>query len=257
MSLNILRWKGGFGGDLVMKLILDSSTAHTNVKFQSSPAFSDQGGVLLDFSHDDFANAKQINFISFHADHQTGFDPILLKHELDTLVDSDQIWWLKSHYYDQDFYTDCIIDIVVDHALLPFVVTANIKKTTAAKSTVTSLVSKIADPHVQHQYMIYHVAKYLTVPCKTDRTIQLKQILSGWPLLKQTLQSFGVTLNDQLMPLYQQWLAHNTKYIPTTVYQYLAQNKDYDVDHPKLTLVERYCLLVLSGRKFHLFEYQE
>lgn len=251
MSLNILRWKGGFGGDLLMKLISESSAVHTNTQFQTG--LSSQGGILLDFSYLNTDRLRQIDCIAAQ-EFIEKINTILLKQELDALVVDDQTWWLKSHYYKQDFYTDRIVDIVVDHGLLPFAVAANINKTTTLEIEFNTLVSKISDPDVRYQYSIYSVAKDLVCPYTAHRTIQLKQLLSGWDQLCQTLKLFDLTLNNKLKYLYDNWLELNYKYMPTSIYQHLVQSQHYDVGHPKLTLVERYCLLVLSGQKFQLLD---
>ena len=254
MSLNILRWEGGFGGDLLMKLISGSSAVRTNTKFQDG--LSDQGKILLDFSHLNLDRLKQIDCIAAQ-EFFSKINAALLKQELDELVAGDQPWWVKSHYYAQDFYTDHIIDIVADQEYLPFAVSANISKTNTIHSDFNLLVSKITNPHVRYQYSIYSVAKDFVRPCTTTRTIQIKQLFSGWEQLKQTLKIFDVTLDDELENTYDNWLNANIKYLPSSTYQYLAQTQDYNIDHPKITLIERYCLLVLSGRKFRLLDKNE
>lgn len=250
----MLRWKGGFGGDLLMKLISESSAVHTNTQFQTG--LSSQGGMLLDFSYLNIDRLQQIDCIASQ-EFIPKIDTILLKQELDALAISDQTWWLKSHYYEQDFYTDCIVDIVVGQDQLPFAVSANINKTTTLQTDFDALVTKITDPHIRYQYSIYSVAKDFVCPYQTTRVIQLKQVLSGWDQLKQTLRTFDITLDDKLKNMYENWLAANAKHLSSPIYQYLAQNNDYNIDHPKLTLIERYCLLVLSGRKFQLLDKNE
>jgi hypothetical protein len=42
--------------------------------------------------------------------------------------------------------------------------------------------------------------------------------------------------------------------MPSLLYQQLAQAKDYNINLPGLTLVEKYCLLALSGNKFQLLD---
>lgn len=251
MTLNILRWQGGSGGDMLLSLISNSAAIQTNAKFQ--PGLSAHGKILLDQSH----QPTQINYIAMDFKCRALIDPILLKQELDQIIASDQTWWVKSHYYEQNFYTDCIVDIVIDYDLLPFAVTANINKTTTMQSDFNPLVSKINNPHIRYQYSIYSLAKDFVYPYNTKRTIQLKQLVSGWDCLRHTLELLDIPLNKELQSFYQDWLTLNTMYMPTSAYQHLVNTQDYNMDHPDLTLVEKYCLLVLAGRKFQLLDHNE
>ena len=254
MSLNILRWKGGFGGDLLMKMISDSITVHTNTKFQTG--LSNQGGMVLDFSYLNVNHLRQIDCIAAQ-EFISNVDAVLLKQELDELIASDQTWWLKSHYYQQTFLTDHVIDIVVDHDRLPFAVSANINKTSTMRTDFNVLVPKITDSHVRYQYSIYNVAKDFVCPYQTHRVIQLKQLFAGWDQLLSVLVTFDVVLDSRVRNIYENWLSTNTKHLPSSTYHDLVQTQNYDCDHPGLTLVERYCLLVLSGRKFQLLDKNE
>jgi hypothetical protein len=255
MTLNILRWRGGSGGDMLLKLISNSTKVLTNTKFQSG--LSTQGGTILDFSHVNFDHLQQIDRIALESKYQSTVDMELLKQELDKIIASDQTWWLKSHCYEQKIYTDHIVDIVVGDDLLPFAVEANINKTLTLRVDFNPLVSKITDPYVRYQYSVYSVAKDFISPHNTNRTIQLKQILSGWDQLTHTLKLLNIELDSTLIHLYQDWLACNIKYVPTATYQSLVQAQDYDISHHNLTLIERYCLLALSGRKFQLLDKNE
>jgi len=255
MSLNILRWKGGFAGDIVLQLVTNSSTVHTNVKFKSS--ISDQGRIQLDFSHLNLNNLQQIDRIALTQPYNSDINPKLLKQEFDHLIASDQAWWIKSHYYQQDFYNEQIIDIVIDHWLLPFAVAANINKTETLTTEFNPLVSKITNPFVQYQYSIYNLAKDFVCAYSTNRVLQLKQILSGWNELQQTMRQFNIDLDDQSRNLYETWLEINKKYFPTASYQQCLQTRNYDIDQRGLTLIEKYCLLALSNCKFQLLEKNE
>lgn len=255
MSLNILRWKGGFGGDIVLQLLTNSSTIQTNVKFRSS--ISPQGRIELDFSHLDLDNLQQIDRIALMQTYLSEVDAKLLKQEFDNLIVSNQSWWIKSHYYEQDFYHDQIIDIVIDRWLLPFAVAANINKTETLNTDFNPLVSKITDPFVQYQYSIYSLAKDFVRSYDTNRVLQLKQILAGWNELKQAMRQFDVDIDDKFKNLYDNWLEINKEYFPTAVYQQCLQTNNYDIDQPGLTLIEKYCLLVLLDCKFKALEKNE
>lgn len=252
MSLTILRWKGGFGGDIVLRLVTESSMVHTNVKFQS--AISDQGRIQIDFSQLDLDNLQQIDRIALKEPYNLNIDPVLLKKEFDAMIASGQSWWIKSHYYQQDFYQEQIIDIVLDAELLPFAVSANINKTETLLTEFNQLVSKITDPFVQYQYSIFNLAKDFICPYNTHRVLQMKQILSGWNVLQKAMGQFNINLVDQCKNLYEDWLESNKKYFPTAAYQRCLQTSNYSVDQPGLTLIEKYCLLALSNSKFKLLE---
>ena len=252
MSLNILRWKGGFGGDIVLQLVTNSSAVHTNVKFKSS--ISESGRIQLDFSQLDLDNLQQIDRIALTHPYNSGIDPKLLKQEFDHLIASGQSWWIKSHYYQQDFYNEQIIDIVIDNWLLPFAVAANINKTETLTTEFNPLVSKITDPFVQYQYSIYNLAKDFVCAYSTNRVLQLKQILSGWNELQHAMRQFNVDLDDRSRSLYENWLEINKEYFPTASYQQCLQTNNYNIAQRGLTLIEKYCLLVLSDCKFKLLE---
>lgn len=255
MSLNILRWKGGFGGDIVLHLVTKSHAVHTNVKFKSSVSY--QGRIQLDFSHLDFNNLRQIDRLALKQPYISEIDPVLLKQEFDSITASGQSWWIKSHYYQQDFYNDQIIDIVLDDWVLPFAVSANINKTETLITDFNPLVAKITDPFVHYQYSIFNLAKDFVHYYSAHRMLKLKHIVSGWVDLQQALQLFNVNLDVQYKNLYDSWLETNKKYFPTVSYQQCLQTGNFDVNQSGLSLVERYCLLALSNCKFQLLEKNE
>jgi hypothetical protein len=116
------------------------------------------------------------------------------------------------------------------------------------------LVGNIKDPELRRHYSIFSVAKDFVAFETTNQTITVGQLLSGWIKIKHTIKQFNVNLDENLKIMYNTWLATNQSYLPSSTYKYCVQNQHYDVDHPALNLIERYCLLAISGGKFRLLD---
>ena len=250
MPGNILRWKGGAGGDMLLKLIsLSHTNIYTNVKFQDN--LTDQGAAVLDFSQLDIS--KQTDLIT-KLEHLNNVDPELLDQQIQTLFAGEKTWWLKSHYYARDVCSEFTIDLIVDLPSLPFAVAANINKTKTLTVDFNHLVSNIKDPDLRRHYSIFSVAKDFVAFKTTNQIITVDQLLSGWAMIKRTIKKFNVELDENLKLMYNTWLTTNQLYLPSSTYKYCVQNQHYDVDHPALTLIEKYCLLAISGDKFRLLD---
>jgi hypothetical protein len=249
MPLNILRWKGGFSGDLLLNLILRSMpSVKSNVTFLST--LSDHGAIELDYSKLKADTLTQVERIALASQYINAVDAKLLQEELSLLTTGSDTWWLKSHYYDQNVHTDCIIDIITNHDLLPFVVAANINKTFTLSENINHLVGKITDPQLRYQYSVYSVAKDCVTSTANARTININQVFAGWDAVKSVMKTFGILLNDQYKNLYQSWIYRNQQYFPSITYQQCLDQQCYDVDTPGLTMIEQYCLLVIAGNNF-------
>jgi hypothetical protein len=246
MPGNILRWKGGAGGDILLKLIsLSQANIRTNVKFQDG--LTDQGAAVLDFSQLDIS--KQTDLIT-KLEHLDEVDPVLLTQQVRDLFAGEQTWWLKSHYYAHNVCDQNTIDLVADLPSLPFAVAANINKTKTLAVDFNHLVGNIRDPDLRRHYSIFSVAKDFVAFSTKNRTITVDQLLSGWASVKHAIKQFEVELDENLKITYETWLSNNQEYRPSATYKYCVQSQHYDIDHPKLNLVEKYCLLAISGSKF-------
>jgi hypothetical protein len=252
MPGNILRWKGGAGGDILLKLISFShANIRTNVKFQEG--LTEQGAAVLDFSQLDIS--KQTDLIT-KLEHLDDVDPVLLTQQAQALFAGDQIWWLKSHYYAHGVCDQDTIDLVADLPSLPFAVAANINKTKTLTVDFNHIVGNITDSELRYHYSIFSVAKDFVAFETTNRTITVDQLLSGWHSIKHTMQQFGVELDENLKIMYETWRINNQQYLPSPTYKYCVQSQNYDADHPKLNLVEKYCLLAISGSKFKKLQHK-
>lgn len=250
MPVNILRWKGGSGGDILLKLIsLSCPDICTNVKFQDG--LTDQSAAVLDFLHLD--TSKQTNLIT-KLEYLDNVDPVLLTQEVQEMVTGSKTWWLKSHYYAHDVCDQHTIDLIVDLPSLPFAVSANINKTKTLAVDFNPLIKKITDPHIRRQYSIFSVAKDFVAFGTKNQTITVNQLLNGWDNIKRTIEQFDVYFDERLKLIYETWLTNNQQYLPSPTYKYCVQTQNYDVEHPALSLVEKYCLLTLSGNKFQLLD---
>jgi hypothetical protein len=128
MSLRILRWKGGSGGDMILYLkSLSSPGSVINVDFDCVNA---AGKTNVDFSKFNSKIPTELEKIGLHP--KTWSDLIDLE-KLSTEIDVYQIestdLWAKSHYYATDQFDNITVDLVVDPTSLPFVVHSNVVKT--------------------------------------------------------------------------------------------------------------------------------
>ena len=253
MSLNILRWKGGYGGDTLLRLILMSHPGtRTNVVFNNN--INDDGSQQLDFSHVVAGNITDLDRMSLNQLVYPVLDYTALTKLLYELQHSEQSWCLKSHCYNFNKFNDITIDIVADLESLPFAVSANLSKGDTTELSYNHLVSKIKNSEILNKYTTYSLAYDAVTSQFGSRSITLSNIISSWQNLCQSLEVFGITLHPTVKTMYQLWAEVNQKYLPSILYQQLVSNQEYNCDDTQLSMVERYCLLAVSGKRFQLLK---
>jgi hypothetical protein len=253
MSLSILRWKGGYGGDTLLRLILMSHPGtHTNVVFNNK--INNDGSQQLDFSHVVAGNITDLDRMSLNQLVYPVQDYIALSSLLHELEYSKQSWCVKSHCYNFNEFNDITIDIVADVESLPFAVSANLTKGEIDKLPYNQLVSKIKNPEILNKYNTYNLAQDALNSQSGNQYLTISNIISNWQNLCQSLEIFGITLHPTVEIIYQNWATINQQYFPSLLYQQLVRNQEYNFNDARLSMTERYCLLAVSGKQFQLLK---
>lgn len=240
MTVNILRWQGGFAGDIVLKLLLDSNpTYKSNTIYGDVDTTNGQTTVSQQFYDKEYDKLTKILF-------EVDYKKVLL--ELQELEQSKDCYIIKSHKFDFDYPNT--IDIVVDKNLLPFVVRANTEKTPTLSVDYNLLVSRISDSEIKKKYSYYNLAITFLKQPKNTQKLNFNSIYSSWQNLETALNDIGYKLDQKFKSVHDTWLTHNQKYYPSQTYLDYVDQKDYNYNDTTLNFIERYCLLALSGKKF-------
>jgi len=250
MSVRILRWKGGAGGDMI--LYLKSLSMPGSVLNVSFTPMDKNGKTGLDFSKVNLLAPTELEKITLLP---TWLDQVnleklsdeILKHQSDV-----NTVWLKSHYYKTDQFNNITIDIVVDEYSLPFLIAANVSKTNTTKLDFNPLISKIANNQQKFNYSMYCVA----VDCMYNQqnvskhTIPLSDLLVNVDTFDAVVTQHNIGIDSTFYNIYNDWLCSNLRYMPSLQYRKKVLDKDYNFEDPGLTLAEKYSLLVLAKKKF-------
>lgn len=251
MAVKILRWAPGAGGDTLLKFAVKSnSNLHTNLVFTDS---HDVSRTSVDYAATKQFKYKQITKMGMFF-HDT--DTQLLKQELGQFdAEHSGNWILKSHLYDITFDQD-VIDIVTPIEYLPFVVLASVGKNTRESGLIQynhPLIDKIKDKDTLDKFDMYNIAKNELVPRHlSDNQISLKDTLDGWQSFCTATKQAGIHIDNKFETAYNVWLEANKKFMPSKKYKSLLIDNNFDYECNQLSLVEKYCLLALSGNKFKL-----
>lgn len=240
MTVNILRWQGGFAGDIVLKLILES-----NPTCKSNTIYGDieqtNGQTLID--QQQYAKEyDKLTKILMDVDYNQ------VRQELAELAQSDHCYLIKSHKFDFDY--ENTVDIIVDSEMLPFVVRANTEKTPTLTVDYNNLVNKIPNLEIKKKYSYYNLAKTFIQQPKNTQKLNFNKIYSSWQNLQTALENLGFKLDNQFQHIHDTWLQYNKKYCPSQRYLDYIGQKEYNYNDTNLDVVERYCLLALSEKKF-------
>jgi len=251
MPARILRWKGGYAGDMIMYLMYLSGYKIANVNFQDQ--ISQSGRVIADFSHVN-GPLSEIDRISLDQCYRDSVDHDRLVKEIRSLDDV----WIKSHYYT-DSFDDITTDITVDAASLPFVMSANVYKTDTLKTqTFHPLADRIKDADVKIKLVLYSVGvDSLNTTSAAVSKICVSDLLQGWQTLCAKLDLVDIHLSPKGENFYQDWYKNNQKYFAGAKYRELINKKNHCHDHKDLSIVERYALMILHGQKFQILQDQK
>jgi hypothetical protein len=251
MSVKILRWPAGAGGDTLLKLaVLSDSNLSTNVKFAET---DNVNRTKIDVDASNQFEYKQITKMGMYDAHTV--DLQLLKQELLQFEGKHQgDWILKSHCYDIIFDQE-VIDIVVTKDCLPFVVHASVVKNPRSAGLLQynhPMIEKIKDQDILNKFDIFNIAKNELTRQYGDNHILLKDMLSGWYSYSNSTKQTGIYIDNKFEVSYNIWLDANKKFMPSEKYLSLLANNKLDYESDDLSLVEKYCLLALSGKKFRI-----
>jgi len=250
MSITLLRWKAGAGGDTLLKLLLESDPE----LLSQNRYLSQQGGKTM-FDVDYVDSFRYQSIAKMSRVQPAEVDQTKLFQELEQLYQENpaQRWLLKTHCYFDFLYP--IIDIVIDRIMLPFAIQANLTKNSRQKNLMPDyhpMIPKIKDPDILYKFDCYNSAVDLLQVRYADQQIQLLDLLSGWDQLDLAVSSLGLHLSKDCCGYYLGWLQNNQQFMPSCTFISLVQNANYDYHNTALTTVERYCLLAMAGEKFCL-----
>lgn len=250
MTVSILRWKGGYGGDMLLYIkSLSQPGLVANVVYQQVDA---SGKTVVDRSAIDFANLREIDKIASTPVRIEQINKDKLAEEIAQYNQQTNTVWLKSHYYDTDIFNNHTLDLVVDPISLPFVILSNVTKTDTLTRNFDNLVGLITDDSVKLKYCMYMVGKdclYNLINISAQQ-IPVSSLLVDLGTFVQAISKTNLDLDFDFSYVYQHWLDHNRERLPSTRYCDKIMSQDFDFMDPSLSLVERYSLLVLSGNKF-------
>jgi len=247
----ILRWKGGYAGDMIMYLMQLSGYKIANVNFRDR--ISQSGRVVVDFGHV-HGPLSELDRISLDQSYRDSVDHKQLVKEIKSLSDV----WVKSHYYN-DSFDNITTDITVDAASLPFVMSANVYKTDTLKTqTFHPLADRIKDSDVKIKLALYNVGiDSLSTTSTSVSKICVSDLLQGWQTLCDKLNLVDIHLAPVGQDFYNAWYENNQKYFAGAKYLGLINDKNYCHDHKDLSVSEKYALMVLGGQKFQILQDQK
>lgn len=249
MPVTILRWKGGSGGDMVLRGLCSRQQV-LNAKLGK---ILDSGKIDVDFTTIDYKNLSEIQKIALRPQFHDAINLRKLQAEIAAYNNRSEMVWIKSHYYQTDIFNYLTIDIMVDERSLPFVVNSNWTKTDSSWLAFNDVVSKITDADIRKKYTFYCVAQdIVNQDHLSDRRLVVSDIIGGQQKFSSALADLQLQIDQTYFEQYLQWLHANAAYLPSQIYEDQVIAGDYRLDHPGLTLVEKYCLLVLSKQKFRV-----
>jgi len=249
MIKNILRWKGGFCGDTVLKLILESyPNSKSNIIVENTLP-TEQGSSIVKTSPIFFNENPNI----YHAVKNLNYDKGLLIKELENIEEYPDVYFIKTHAYIDTTFNNKIIDFIATEDILPFIVNANIFKTETIDSNYNKLIHKIKDKNIKLKYTYYNVAYDSMKKINFDTNkLLVKNIINGWNGLTANLKNYDINLDIKVKNYYETWLKSNTKFFPSQKYKEMIKNSDYSWNDKSLSMSERYCLLLLANEKFEI-----
>jgi len=250
MTVSILRWKGGSGGDMLLYIkSLSHPGSVVNAVYQQ---VEHSGKTIIDHSGIDFSNPREIDKIALDSSRVEQINQDKLSQELEHYAWQPANVWLKSHYYDTDLFNNYTLDLVVDPVSLPFVILSNVTKTDTLTKNFNNLVGLIKDNSVKLKYCMYMVGRdcVYNFTNLSAQQIPVSDLLVDLNTFAQAIDKTNLAIDFNFSYVYQQWLDHNLERLPGAKYRDKILSQDFDFMDPDLSLVERYSLLVLSGNKF-------
>lgn len=251
MPITILRWKSGSGGDTLLRMLLDSNPIHSQNKYLGTD-------IKTNIDPEYVTSFRYREIAAMSLQNAALVDRQLLANELQGLdrENRHRNWLLKSHcYWNMEYPT---IDIEIDPALMPFVVKASLHKNNRSEGFVSNyhpLIGKIRDPKVLYSFDCYNYAKDICNLPSFTTGIALSCILGSWPKLQKAVNGLGYNLSHRCRPIYDAWLAANRRLIPSDIWRERWNDPTLDVEDPRLSLEEKYCLLAKRNQPFQIYHH--
>lgn len=250
-NIIILRWRGGEGGDTLLKMLVGSNPNFCSNIQWSGIDVNGKTGLIEDNIKGHFVGLPSAVNIAIGDRHNSvTFDQLV--EDISKLRSLPSTCILKSHWYKSSIFNDITIDLVASNEMLPFVVNALIEKNKKTIQNYNDVRSKIKDPNVLKAYDLYSVSWdriHSTVEYSNNQ-INVESLLNGWDILKSKLAEFDLLLDDQYKPYYADWMDKNQKYMPSAQYKKLVNTSNFDYKDPHISLTERYCLLAMAKKSF-------
>ena len=250
MSVTIVRSASGSAADTILRLLsINEPNAKFNIQFDS---LNEVGRSPTHPIND--PNIPNCIKLSTNQQIISTIDTKSLLNEINNLRNLDEVYYLKSHYFEE-ILNDVTIDIVNTHRTLPFMAQSNIYKTTPLQKHYNKFNLKITDTEIATKYALYNIIKHSLYDKKlSSRQILVENIIGGWEKLSKNLQNLGIVLNPLAQKYYSSWLNLNLKYLPSNKYVQYVDVGNHNYNDTDLNIAERYALLVLSGNKFKILQ---
>jgi hypothetical protein len=259
MTVQLLRWPSGSGGDTVLKILLDSnSELQSNIKFKE---LTESGRTTTEFTELITQYPELANLSGRMSDYEDKETLNRITETLKKLSAEKTDYIFRCHGFIPEFEKFDIIDIKPTKTYFSFIIQSHMAKRMfrSENDGVNNLHIHLRhnDKYQQESldYETYCVAvQHLKniEQARSPNCLLVDTLLSNWINLKYKLSDLGFTVRDQCKPYYTSWLDQNTNYISSPKYRYYIGTQDYNYHDTSLNRIERYCLLALTGDHFQI-----
>ena len=249
MTVTILRWVAGAGGDTVIRLCQDHDQNIIS-DFDYTGAISAEGATPNQKSQkilSAFPELMGLDHLDSYVDYELALERI------QSLAAKSQRFLFKTHCYRSGFtlFRDYTVDITTEPEDYPFIVQALITKNwpNGVRCPINYTVNT-QDEHLAASYYTMTQRQILARPYYNPRQLPFRHILAGFDQLKTTLRLLGFDISNRAY--YDQWRSQQEQYFPSDRYRQYILDQDYNWQDTQLSRVERYCLMALSTTNFRL-----
>jgi len=262
----VMRWMGGSGGDTLCYLLS-----------------ADNEGVYTNTSHHGMSkNGKTLTWSKFDAEFPTLYKFSQNKHEINDVDNFERDivnlskkripFVVKHHFYNKEMdnrikqYAD-LIDIGINYTMLPFVVRANLEKTSTLENLYSNdfthldtnlkkIMPKL-DNDQRKKVVVWNLIKDIMNTINefdlSKAPVQLENFFNNTYQLKSFFQSKGFHLNFD-NDYFKLWLEKNKLLLPDDKYKRYIKDRNYQYSDTDIGIIERYVLLALANEKFQFLD---
>ena len=241
--IKILRFIGGFGGDNIIKMAVDSdSTLLSSVNFEGLKI----NGVQKD---DPMPKEKRMYGMEqvYNLWDEKTIDIEALKKEIESLKAQNTKMIIKSHLYI-DAFDDVTVDIIPTPKTLSWALSCNWLKTSTRYTH--PLEFPIPDQEVKERFILYQTAQRLIQVMRNDSAtpkIYIDDLFKDFKQLQSVCGDAGIKLNNHCEKWHKNWQEKNRKYLPSQIYKDMLEEESPNYNHIDLSRIEKYTLLALKG----------